>query len=74
MLKFKLGCYITTLLPTTASRQRLLHPSKSTSWQPPVPVLRVNHAPHTKKNCLRTEIGSTKYCYASASSTQRALT
>src|SRR6185503_3511881 len=64
----------TTLLPTTASRQRLPHLSRSTSRQPPVPVLRVNHAPSIKLNRLRTEAGSTKYCYASALSTQKALT
>src|SRR6185312_1835971 len=64
----------TALLPTTAFRQRLPHPSRSTSRQPLVPVLRVNHAPSIKVNHLRAEIGSTKYCYASALSTQRALT
>src|SRR6185503_10600246 len=64
----------TTLLPTTASRQRLPHLSRSTSRQPPVPVLRVNHAHSIKLNCLRAETGSTKYYYASALSTQRALT
>ena len=63
----------TTLVPTTASRQRLPHPSRSTSRQPSVPVLRVNHAPHIKVNHLRVATGSTKYCYASALSTQRAL-
>ena len=35
--------------------QRLPHPSRSTSRQPPVPVLRVNHAPSIKLNNLRTE-------------------
>src|SRR6185312_5985411 len=62
------------LLPTTASPQWLPHPSRSTSRQPSLPVLRVNHAPSIKLNHLRTEIGSTKHCYASALSTQRALT
>ena len=37
-------------------------------------ILRVNHAPNIKVNRLRVETGSTKYCYASALSTQRALT
>src|SRR6185312_10332439 len=64
----------TTLLPTTASRQRLPHPSRSTSRQPSVAVLRVNNAPRIKVNHLRVATGSTKYCYASALSTQRALT
>src|SRR6185437_1164677 len=64
----------TALLPTTASRQRLPHLSRSTRRQPPVPVLRVNYAPSIKLNRLRAETGSTKYCYASALSTQRALT
>ena len=35
--------------------QRLPHPSRSTSRQPSVPVLRVNHAPSIKLNRLRTE-------------------
>ena len=64
----------TALLPTTASRQKLPHPSRSTSRQPQVPVLRVNHAPRTRMNHLKVATGSTKYCYASALSTQRALT
>ena len=57
---------LTAFLPTTASHQRIPHPSRSTSWQPSV------H--RTKENCPRGETGSIKYYYASASSTQRALT
>src|SRR6185312_9913209 len=64
----------TALLPTTASHQRLPHLSRSTIRQPPVPVLRVNHAPSIKLNRLKAKTGSTKYCYTSALSTQRALT
>ena len=64
----------TALLPTTASRQRLLHPSRSTSRQPSLPVLRVNLAPNTMEKHLLAETRSTKRSYASASCTQRALT